>query len=479
MRERGRAAAATLIVALAASCSGATTSDGAPDAGAAARPDFTSGSRLRARVVRADGVSLFLGWHDRVQDVDCAFAETADGAIRCVPSGPGVTSVGAVYLDAACTTPAISPGRPECGGLKLVVQGDRCNRAVSIGRVGTTIMSADPDYYQHPDGSCTTGSGGGTTSLTITGSLPLTAFVAAKKVDVPRGGRLAQTFLEAEDGSAQAYELIDTERKTSCVARPRTDRCVPEAVAWVFGDYTDPSCTTAVAATVAAFTAACGKPPSLVLDLPGYGSPWDGKGCGPEGGATFYQVGAPAIGDVYGGSASCSKLQFTGQEFYALGAPVPAEALPRLIHGSSGAGRIKLRAYADERGTRLVGYTLFDSARGEECEAALAGDGALRCMPAPQAFGSISAFYADAACLIPTVTTRPGCAPPQLAETLESLACGEARRRIYSVGAQITSNVYVKQNDTCAAAPLPKDQDVYAASEIAPSAFAPVEKTTE
>jgi hypothetical protein len=470
-----------LIVTLAASCSGAISgSDGASLT--PARPDFTSGSRLRARVVRADGVSLFAGWHDRVHDVDCSFAEAADGAIRCVPSGSSVASAGPAYLDAACAAPAISAGSPDCPPPKLAVERDSCGRVTSIGRVATDLVTVDSVYYKHGDGSCTSGvGGGGRTSLTISERLPLTAFVSAKKVDVSRGGRLAQTYLEAEDGSAQAFELIDTDLETSCTAFRRTDRCVPQSAAWVFGAYSDPSCTNVLAGTIYPFTAACGTAPKLVIDDPGWGSPWDRKGCGPPG-PTFFEVGARATGEIYSSAAAgCSQVSGDGLELFSVGPPTAPEALARLIHGSSGAGRIKLRAYADERGTRLVGYTLFDSARDEECDAALARDGAIRCLPNPQPFGAYSPYFSDSGCTVPTVATRPGCTAPPLVQIVEAGSCGaDPTRRLYTVGAKLTAaEVYTKQGNACVTAPLPKDQDLYATTEIDPAAFALVQRTTE
>src|SRR5438132_9924411 len=96
---------AGLLVVAGASCSSSSSppaSDGADGGGAdggageggsegssgSDLPSYRSGTRLRARLMTAEGgAALFLGWHDVGLDTDCTFNTAADGKLRCVPSG--------------------------------------------------------------------------------------------------------------------------------------------------------------------------------------------------------------------------------------------------------------------------------------------------------------------------------------------------------------------------------------------------------
>lgn len=62
---------------------------------------YKSGTRIRARVgSTTDGAQMWMGWHDTDLDIDCAFRNTSDGRMRCVPT---VTGWVPIFLDAGCT----------------------------------------------------------------------------------------------------------------------------------------------------------------------------------------------------------------------------------------------------------------------------------------------------------------------------------------------------------------------------------------
>lgn len=76
------------------------TCNGARDTLAAAQAE-QGGSQLVPTYLEAeDGSRQFLGWHDSVRGVDCAFTVAADGAWRCLPGGADASTV---FADAACT----------------------------------------------------------------------------------------------------------------------------------------------------------------------------------------------------------------------------------------------------------------------------------------------------------------------------------------------------------------------------------------
>lgn len=72
-----------------------------PGAALAADGSHSGGARLAPTYLESDdGSRQFLGWHDRLHDVDCSFAVAADGVWRCIPNG---ADAGHFFADAACT----------------------------------------------------------------------------------------------------------------------------------------------------------------------------------------------------------------------------------------------------------------------------------------------------------------------------------------------------------------------------------------
>jgi len=98
--------------------------------GPAAGAPLESGTRIRMLVGRTDdGAKLFMGWHDAELGVDCEFAKTVDGEIRCVPSMDVVSFV--LYSDAQCTQFAV--GLPESASAAKYARNADNNRAFEIG----------------------------------------------------------------------------------------------------------------------------------------------------------------------------------------------------------------------------------------------------------------------------------------------------------------------------------------------------------
>ena len=73
--------------------------------GAVDRPEYASGTRLRARVITtSDGAKSLLGWQDKQLGIACEFLPTTEGALRCLPDLSGLPqSISAYYGDSHCT----------------------------------------------------------------------------------------------------------------------------------------------------------------------------------------------------------------------------------------------------------------------------------------------------------------------------------------------------------------------------------------
>ena len=97
----------------------------APEAPPDARPQrdggpsqlsvFESGTRLKMRVgTTPDGAKTFFGWRDTLRNEDCAFANAADGMVRCLPSTVATYSVDLFWADAGCTTTRLVAAPAGC-----------------------------------------------------------------------------------------------------------------------------------------------------------------------------------------------------------------------------------------------------------------------------------------------------------------------------------------------------------------------------
>lgn len=72
--------------------------------GSGGTPDYTSGSRIKARVnSSADGAKGFAGFYDSQLGVPCAFNHAADDTLRCLPNT--YAYVASYFSDSGCTTP--------------------------------------------------------------------------------------------------------------------------------------------------------------------------------------------------------------------------------------------------------------------------------------------------------------------------------------------------------------------------------------
>lgn len=121
------------------------------------KPGWSSGTRLRARVVSgSDGAKNFVGWYDSMRKENCSFRLTSEGngALRCLPDPPP----GPVYYLG-----------PMCDGAPMLAVGKGCTTPTTMlealnqyacpeasYRVRPTSgpVGAGNLYTKMPDGSC-------------------------------------------------------------------------------------------------------------------------------------------------------------------------------------------------------------------------------------------------------------------------------------------------------------------------------------
>ncbi|MEZ4439209.1 MAG: hypothetical protein R3B72_08975 [Polyangiaceae bacterium] len=357
--------------------------------------EVTAGQRLRPIVARADGVAVFLGWHDTLLDVDCGFRLGADLEWRCLPVVWRV-----VFLDAACEQPALRLG--ECGhddrygGLATDPE-DRC-----IGGIGDAfhqlyerqpgIVEATTYYDVDRTGVCTA------TPVDLepdeilvpAAPVPMETFVRSEPTVVGTG-RLRRVEHVAEDGAREPIAGYDTDLAQACIpssfgpwALDAEIRCVPERPSYGSSRFVDASCTQPAA------SATCGE---TVLEE------HDAETCTRR----FFALGAPTTSSYEVDGGTCQAV--SDLAVAAIGEELPASSFPPVSLTTKGDERLQVRSYTGNGVS--IGQpqrrSLFDRELDTDCEPAALEGGGYRCVPRASARAKA---FADEACTEPVIVTR-------------------------------------------------------------------------
>src|SRR5688572_16149629 len=116
-------------------------------------PEWTNGSRLRARVLEAeDGERQWIAWYDTQRMEDCLFVRTADGQLRCFPAESAFADI---FADAACSQPVMM-GSVTCGAAPYAWHIESpCDTGFTLHRRGARVEPQPGTYYfRDYDGSC-------------------------------------------------------------------------------------------------------------------------------------------------------------------------------------------------------------------------------------------------------------------------------------------------------------------------------------
>ncbi len=351
-----------------------------------------SGSRLSARFLLGDdGSRIFDGWFDTQRAEYCRVARGQNGRYYCFPS-----SNPAVYGDARCQQ---AMGQHLACAFRYtgITRGDRrCgNETLTLWEEGASV--SPPVRYRFTNDFCTgpdTSEGGRFVSLAS--RVNEGALVSGEPVLGPSALRLRPRSIFFEDGSQAPIELYDSSQNRACVRveTVRGTRCLPENAVYIglSGPYwANEACTQPVAQALAP---ACFKP-SIALVAERI------NGCVRVRDA--YLTGArldPRL--VYSGP-DCHTDEIMPGHFYELGQKLDLGSFPELRLHETGSGRIRLRTYsaADDVAISPLGQNLYDAQLGIECQAAVASDGTLRCLPVTGPLierDDTSAAFADPGC---------------------------------------------------------------------------------
>lgn len=116
-------------------------------------------------------------------------------------------------------------------------------------------------------------------------------------------------------------------------------------------------------------------------------------------------------------------------------------------------------------------YSFHDNTLGIDCQAGLASDYKMRCLPT---FNISSGYFTDSACTI-SAGLIPSCntSPPKYGKVLNTYdACNSGTTyRVHKIGSKL-NNVYVKSGDNCVQTTAPSGMTyVSIGSEVSPSTF--------
>jgi hypothetical protein len=388
------------------------------------------GARLKVIAWRsvADGQTVFAGWRDTLKGIDCEMKATGASTAACLPIYEHMQWD--TFADPQCRVPVMTFVQ---GSRDLQITVDQCQPAVRAFRPGPPLRQTTVYHFDWFDGSCTPGAAG----PMLQALDDVTAEYAALDIrSGPPAGGIAPRGLFGADGSRAFWSWWDVNRGAACtfpwihnswdVVEPWLSddgswRCLPTRGL----DYVDTfqiqdrfrwgdaQCSTFAAVV-----------PTFAQCQPGRWDYWWGDygdsslgcdsrvkvwGLGAVLSTAYHRGAVPMTCDpepLVRAEAQVRKLDlldFRPWPTGSLGAP-------------QGEGRLRTRFIETPGGTSMG--VLWDAMLDTQCTVAQRADGAMGCLPAGDASGSVNIFYADAACTREAVYASRPCPKPRYYRTL-------------------------------------------------------------
>lgn len=441
---------------------GAATATGGSGAGGAATnasPRYASGSRLKARVVRAGDAEAFREIFDDQLQLVCEPQLDPDGVLRCMPSD-NVQAV--VFRDAACSDAIVADAAlpPGCPGdptptyaTAITVDASGCEPVFTarVYEVGAQLASPPATLYLRDGDSCV--EIGGTLEVfhELT-KVPTSLFVPMEAVTEPRGPELTVTYLRSDDGFRLIEKLpIDSARGEHCLPLTlgTTLGCAPLRSFGITPAYSDMGCSVELGGGVVSYPTTCTKPDAVIASA---AVPQDQ--CQPE--LHVYEVSADVPPAFVSYDGFCGPAGPPDASYAELSAQIPDDALPAFEYVDEGTGPIRFRTeYAG--GAPITRNGEWYSSIGVPCSPYPFDDGITRCGPLPIArVDGEFRFYADAVCSqLLTQIPNDVCLPPgasiEYAVVEGAEACAGSQPHL--LGAAHTGPVYFQDAVGCTEVP--------------------------
>lgn len=430
--------------------------------------DFSSGSRLRARFHRIDGlVDVLASFHDNVLDADCAFideqgAHPGPGASAyCVPANVARHREGrGPFVDADCNQLAAFPPANTQATIALVEPRDACATA-PIARAALPVENRRV-YLLDDAGVC--GQSSPRAAVQKLGDvLPPTTFARAVEVAEPRLGRIDARVLAGDDGSRLVVGGFDRRRNEAVRIGDLGDgikRWLPVRIAFVGSGepvYADSGCKTELATKIGR-TATCPLTAAFVLE-------------GSCGGGRVFSLGAQVTAP-FANRETCALLPLPDATAFVVGEEIPASAFTPVVDSDIGGARLRRRSSRADDAIVSWGEVL-DATIGGPCIVLTAADGELRCVPDTAETVDV---FADESCTEPAFAHPiTGCERSAFPRYVRST---EMPPRTFMVGRPL-SRVFAQKSGACTRTTPVVDSLVFAASEVPASTFLRAEEVRE
>lgn len=429
------------ILATAASCSKTEESQSPPDTWKAS--EGASGTRLRQRLLTADGVRAHAGFYDTKRAEECTF-QAADGArVRCLPPTQSYASGANFFADPACKTPIAAFTPQGCAVTKYAIAtvfepGSCAPSPLELRRV----LEPTP-VFQNVGNACAPV----TTPLVAVGEVvPWTEFVEGTESPAPGAtDALGETVRVSEDGAREHLGFRSTKLDEACVFQLMADgvsRCVPEGRTGAVY-FSDSACLTPAAAIVNNGAAACRKATPERFLLPD--SSAAGASCAALRGVhELVSYAGSASSELYSynpsssssSGATCDSVSSFGggygQERSGLGTDL-TPSLPVATRVSGSSGRLA-PALVSKDDTRTLEPGWHDKERNTDCTFMVASDGKMRCLPTG---GQALLFFGDDACKSPSrvaAPTKPVCSGTGSDFALVTSSTCPVTTRVFALG---------------------------------------------
>ena len=352
---------------------------------------IASGTRLQARQWTAAGTSpLTVAIFDRERRQDCQFQRATDGKLRCLPVSDDLVESG-YCADPHCRQPLYRrQGIGACDGvdgafLTVAVPPAACPGEITheVRRL-SPLPDGAPSY--HVDGTEAESTPG---ALVFAELIAPESFVEGTE-STSGSGRLLVRRVESTDGGRFEVGLADARSQRACTLSDEggTLRCWPATAqaADFEGFFADADCKVPLAVVS---DGACEAP--LVAKR----------------GSELFAVGERWTGKLYHFSGHGPCYETSSQpRAYAVGAPLPPDALATVELTPAGEGRLRPKLLRDETGHTLspplealpVLEDPYAGEQNQDCHPVHTAGAGLRCLTATRCDGWPTPFFADARC---------------------------------------------------------------------------------
>jgi len=444
--------------------------DGGSDGSTSGGPDYTSGTRLRAKVyASADGARQWHGWFDQQLQTSCAVTTAEDDVLRCVPTGAYYSTD--TFADSACTEP-VATSLPACEAPPSYALQNATSGCANIAyAIGAKVVPAA--VWTNQGGGCQPATPEPTVDYYRVGAkVDPATFVKETRTREARGPELQVQFFVGEDGSKQPNGLFDSTRKGACATvylplDSYAGRCVPSHVGYAEQTYSDSTCKTPAINII---------PPGTCYyaadDLATAAWIYEEVGCQGAHLSRFAEIGAQQTGPLYRLTGStCALENNPPAQWNAIGAEILPSTFPLLSYSQSGQGRIIDDWYTAASSDKLTVDGFYDTQLKIACDPKLARDGKLRCIPRAL---DTTVFYLDDKCTSAVYANDGGssCTPTPPPATIRAQRPSTCESQVghYTVGAKIATPTNVWQvNGTCDPSFVSPTADYYALTETDPA----------